>query len=81
MEEAQKATKLARQSLNEEKSLKIRAEARLPALEAEISARSEELVQAQKQRDEYKTLAEQLTQQVRVILKRCGIGSDQFFII
>lgn len=51
---------------NEEKSLRVRAESRIQSLEAELQARTDDLTLLQSQVDDYRSLADQRTQQVSI---------------
>lgn len=57
----------SRQSLNEEKSFKIRAEQRVKFLEQEMSDRNEQLNKLQKDAANANALVENLKRQVKII--------------
>lgn len=56
--------RLSKQTLNEEKSLRAQAEARIQVLETQLEECKTSLAQVREQTSEYKSLAERLTQQV-----------------
>lgn len=51
---------------NEEKSLRVHAESQIQSLEAELQACTDDLTLLQSQADDYRSLADQRTQQVSV---------------
>lgn len=63
-----------RQNLNEEKSLKIRAEQRVKYLEGEMSDKTEQLTKLEKDLRNSNSLAEDLKQQVFIYLV-CFVAS------
>lgn len=63
-EVSQNDIRLAKQALNEEKSFRAQAEARIQILESQLEESKKTLSQAREQAAEYKALAERLTEQV-----------------
>ncbi|XP_068087036.1 citron rho-interacting kinase [Anabrus simplex] len=72
VESLQGEVRSARQATNEEKSLRIRAETKLQQLQAELETHKEDITALQKQVQDYKTLAENLTKQVTELEDKCG---------
>lgn len=64
IEVAQSELRLSKQTLNEEKSFRAQAEARVQILESQLEESKASLAQTREQASEYKGLAERLTQQV-----------------
>ncbi|KAK3927456.1 Citron rho-interacting kinase [Frankliniella fusca] len=64
IEVAQSEIRLCKQAINEEKSLRAQAEARVMILETQLEESKSALTQVREQAAEYKTLAEKLTEQV-----------------
>lgn len=64
IEVAQSEIRLSKQAVNEEKSLRAQAEARVMTLETQLEELKSALTQVREQASEYKTLAERLTEQV-----------------
>ena len=68
IESLQQKFQKACQDINEEKSLRIRAESRIQGLETELQAHTDDVAVLQSQIDDYRNLGDERTRQV-------GVGS------
>jgi uncharacterized protein involved in exopolysaccharide biosynthesis len=64
IESLQQKFQKACQDINEEKSLRIRAESRIHGLETELEAHTDDVVILQSQIDDYRNLGDERTKQV-----------------
>ncbi|XP_069684092.1 citron rho-interacting kinase isoform X2 [Periplaneta americana] len=71
LESMQSQLQMASKATNEEKSLRIRAETRIQALEAELQVKSDDLTVLQNQLEDYRSLVEDRTKEVTELEDRC----------